>query len=107
MAKYFKHINQPFELLIPDRIKDGYGPNKEGFDFLINKGSKLIISADCGTSSFEAILHAKNKNIETIVLDHHQGDIKLPEATAIVNPNQIDDKSNLYISVRQEFVLCF
>ena len=95
LAKYFKHINQPFELLIPDRIKDGYGPNKEGFDFLINKGSKLIISADCGTSSFEAILHAKNKNIETIVLDHHQGDIKLPEAIAIVNPNRIDDVSEL------------
>jgi len=95
LAKYFKHISQPFELLIPDRIKDGYGPNKEGFDFLINKGSKLIISADCGTSAFEAILHAKNKNIETIVLDHHQGDIKLPEATAIVNPNRIDDESKL------------
>jgi single-stranded-DNA-specific exonuclease len=95
LAKYFKDINQPHELLIPDRIKDGYGPNTRGFDFLINKGSKLIISADCGTSSFDAILYAKNKNIETIILDHHQGDIKLPEAAAIVNPNRIDDESNL------------
>jgi len=95
LAKYFKHINQPFELLIPDRIKDGYGPTEKGFDLLIDKGSKLIISVDCGTSSFDAILHAKNRNVETIVLDHHQGDIKLPEATAIVNPNQINDKSNL------------
>ncbi len=95
LAKYFKQIKQPFELLIPDRIKDGYGPNKKGFDYLINKGSKLIISADCGTSSYAPILHAKNKNIETIVLDHHQGDIKLPEANAIVNPNRIDDDSNL------------
>ena len=95
LAKYFKQIKQPFELLIPDRIKDGYGPNEKGFDVLINKGSKLIISADCGISSYGAILHAKNKNIDTIVLDHHQGDIKLPEATAIVNPNRIDDKSNM------------
>jgi single-stranded-DNA-specific exonuclease len=95
LAKYFKHINQPFELLIPDRIKDGYGPTEKGFDLLIDKGSKLIISTDCGTSSFDAILHAKNKNVETIVLDHHQGDIKLPEATAIVNPNRIDDESKL------------
>ena len=95
LAKYFKQIKQPFELLIPDRIKDGYGPNEKGFDILINKGSKLIISADCGTSSFQAISHAKNKNIETIIIDHHQADIKLPEATAIVNPNQISDKSNL------------
>ena len=95
LAKYFKQIKQPFELLIPDRIKDGYGPNEKGFDVLINKGSKLIISADCGTSSYQAISHAKNKNIETIVIDHHQGDVKLPEANAIVNPNRIDDKSNM------------
>ena len=32
LAKYFKQIKQPFELLIPDRIKDGYGPNEKGFD---------------------------------------------------------------------------
>ena len=95
LAKYFKQIKQPFELLIPDRIKDGYGPNEKGFDVLINKGSKLIISADCGISSYEAISYAKNKNIETIVIDHHQGDVKLPEANAIVNPNRIDDKSNM------------
>ena len=95
LAKYFKQINQPFEFLIPDRIKDGYGPNEKGFDFLINKGSKLIITVDCGISSHMAILHARNKSIETIVIDHHQGDVKLPEATAIVNPNRIDDESKL------------
>ena len=94
LAKYFKQINQTFELLIADRIKDGYGPNKRTFDTLINKGSKLIISADCGTSSYDAILHARKNNVETIIIDHHQGNIKLPVATAIVNPNRIDDKSN-------------
>ena len=95
LAKYFKKINRPYKLFIPDRIKHGYGPNIVGFNFLINEGSKLIITVDCGTSSHEAISYAKNKNIETIILDHHQGDIKLPEATAIVNPNRIDDESNL------------
>jgi single-stranded-DNA-specific exonuclease len=73
LAKYFKQIHQPFEFLIPDRIKDGYGPNEKGFDFLINKESKLIITVDCGISSHKAILHARNKCIETIVIDHHQG----------------------------------
>ena len=95
LAKYFKQINQPFEFLIPDRIKDGYGPNEEGFDFLINKGSKLIITVDCGISSYKPISHARNKSIETIVIDHHQGDVDLPEATAIVNPNRINDESKL------------
>ena len=95
LAKYFKQIHQPFELIIPDRIKDGYGPNKKGFDLLINKGSKLIITVDCGISSHETILYARSKSIETIVIDHHQGDVKLPEANAIVNPNRINDESRL------------
>ncbi len=62
---------------------------------MINKGAKLIITVDCGIFSYKAISHARNKNIETIVIDHHQGDLKLPEATAIVNPNRINDESKL------------
>ena len=56
---------------------------------------KLIFTVDCGTLSFEAIEFAKKNNIDVIVLDHHQSEIKLPEAFSIVNPNRIDDKSNL------------
>ena len=44
---------------------------------------------------FEAIKYANNKNIDVIVFDHHQSEIKLPNAHSIVNPNRIDDKSNL------------
>ncbi len=95
LAKFFNQINQPYEIFIPDRIKNGYGPTEEAFDFLISKGSKLIITVDCGTSSHKAILHAKNRKVETVVLDHHQADTKLPQATSIVNPNRIDDRSNL------------
>ena len=45
--------------------------------------------------SFEAINFAKEKNIDVIVLDHHQSEIKLPKAFSIINPNRFDDKSNL------------
>jgi len=99
LAKYFNQIKQPYKILIPDRIKDGYGPTIKTFDVLIKDGSKLIISTDCGTSSYEAISYASKKNIKTIVIDHHQANVKLPEAIAIVNPNRIDDKSGLiYLS---------
>ena len=39
--------------------------------------------------------YAKKNNIDVIVLDHHQSEIKLPDAYSIVNPNRLDDKSNL------------
>ena len=38
---------------------------------------------------------AQNQNIDVIVLDHHQSDLKLPDACAIVNPNRYDDTSQL------------
>ena len=37
----------------------------------------------------------KKKNIDVIVLDHHQSEINLPKAYSVVNPNRLDDKSNL------------
>ena len=66
---------------------------------------KLIFTVDCGTLSFEAIEFAK-KIIDVIVLDHHQSEIKLPEAF-LVNPNRIDDKSILNIYVQLVYLLCF
>ena len=44
--------------------------------------------------SFEAIEHAQ-KNIDVIVIDHHQSELNLPNAYSIINPNRFDDNSNL------------
>ena len=92
---YFKSIKQNISTYIPDRKKEGYGPTKEGFDKLINLGSKIIFTVDCGTLSFDPIKKAQDKSVDIIVLDHHQSDTKLPSACAIVNPNRYDDTSNL------------
>jgi len=95
LARFFLSINQKIETYIPDRHVEGYGPSIKSFSNLVDKGSKVIITVDCGTSSFDPIKFCKEKNIDVIVLDHHQSDIKLPEACAIVNPNRYDEKTNL------------
>ena len=95
LGNYFSALGLNYEIYIPDRQKEGYGPNNESFKYFINKNVKLIFTVDCGTLSFEAIEFAKKNNIDVIVLDHHQSEIKLPKAFSIVNPNRIDDKSNL------------
>jgi len=95
LAKYFSSINQSYSMYIPDRHKEGYGPSESGFKNLINQGAKIIFTVDCGTSSFEPIKLAQKQKVDVIVLDHHQSDIKLPEAHAIVNPNRYDDTSGL------------
>ena len=95
LGNYFSHLNLDYEIYIPDRKKEGYGPSIKSFEELISKNVKIIFTVDCGTLSFEAINYAKKNNIDVIVLDHHQSEVKLPNAYSIVNPNRLDDKSNL------------
>ena len=95
LGNYFSELNIDYEIYIPDRKKEGYGPSIKSFQELINKKVKIIFTVDCGTLSFEAINFAKEKNIDVIVLDHHQSEINLPRAFSIVNPNRLDDKSSL------------
>ena len=95
LGKYFSELNLTYEIYIPDRKTEGYGPSVKSFDELIKKGVKIIFTVDCGTLSFDAIDYAKKKKIDVIVLDHHQSEINLPKALSIVNPNRLDDKSDL------------
>ena len=95
LGNYFSQLNLKYEIYIPDRKKEGYGPSIKSFQELINKKVEIIFTVDCGTLSFEAINFAKENNIDVIVLDHHQSEVKLPNAFSIVNPNRLDDKSNL------------
>ena len=95
LGNFFSALNLKFEVYIPDRRKEGYGPTIDAFKKLINKGVKLIFTVDCGTLSFDAIEFAKENKIDVIVLDHHQSEIRLPNAYSMINPNRFDDNSNL------------
>ena len=95
LGNFFSKLKMEYEIYIPDRKNEGYGPSVKSFEELIDNGTKLIFTVDCGTLSFEAIDYAKKRNIDVIVLDHHQSEVKLPNAYSIVNPNRFDDESNL------------
>lgn len=74
---------------IPDRIKEGYGLNIEALKGAQKNGVGLVISIDCGITSFEEVNFLKRQRIDCIILDHHQPfkDV-LPDAFAIINPLQ-------------------
>tara|TARA_B100000767_G_scaffold262688_1_gene275641 strand:+ start:9510 stop:11261 length:1752 start_codon:yes stop_codon:yes gene_type:complete len=95
LGKYFELLNISFEIYIPDRKKEGFGPNEKGFSKFIELGVNLIFTVDCGTLSFGPMSFAKKNKIDVIILDHHQSEIELPEAHSIVNPNRFDDRSEL------------
>lgn len=71
---------------IPDRFKDGYGPNLDRYKEAIDQGTDLIITVDNGVAGHEAIDYAMSRGVDVIVTDHHELPTELPKAYAIVHP---------------------
>ncbi|MBN9343613.1 MAG: single-stranded-DNA-specific exonuclease RecJ [Caedibacter sp. 38-128] len=94
LYRYFKQIDLHVDFYIPDRLQEGYGPNILAIEKLRQSGVHLIITVDCGTTSHAPLKAAENMGLDVIVIDHHIGEPKLPPATAIVNPNRLDQESS-------------
>jgi single-stranded-DNA-specific exonuclease len=80
-------------LYVPDRMREGYGPNAAAFHALKAAGAALVITVDCGITSFAALGEAKGIGLDVIVADHHVAEPALPAAFAVVNPNRLDESS--------------
>lgn len=78
------HVNY----LVPDRFKFGYGLSPEIVDVAVGFQPDLLITVDNGISSIEGVARANSLGIEVIITDHHLPGRELPQASAIVNPNQ-------------------
>lgn len=76
---------------VPDREKEGYGPNPDAMGRLAAAGAKVVVTVDCGATAFEAIEAANAAGLDVIVLDHHMGAEETPAAYAVVNPNRSDE----------------
>src|SRR3984957_19703957 len=79
---------------VPDRMREGYGPNGVALLGLVAKGARLIVCVDCGTAAAEALTVLAGK-AHAIVLDHHKVEGPPPAVLATVNPNRLDCTSGL------------
>ncbi len=91
LRRYFRAIGLATELYIPDRLGEGYGPNAEAMENLYAQGIRLVIMVDCGTLAFEPLQRAHDLGLKVIVLDHHLSEENLPKASALINPNRLDE----------------
>ncbi|WP_337881431.1 single-stranded-DNA-specific exonuclease RecJ [Rheinheimera sp.] len=80
----FKYV----EYLVPNRFEYGYGLSVEMAELAVAQGAELIITVDNGISALEGIALAKRMGVKVLVTDHHLPGAELPDADAIVNPNQ-------------------
>ena len=95
LARFLRQCGIEPLIHIPDRLFEGYGPNTEAVRALAERGARLLVCVDCGTTSIEPLAQAKALGLDVVVIDHHQADEELPPALAIVNPNRRDDLSGL------------
>jgi single-stranded-DNA-specific exonuclease len=75
---------------IPERLKDGYGLQASAIERLHAEGVTLVVSVDCGIRGIEAARRARDLGVDLIITDHHEPDLELPPALAVINPKRHD-----------------
>ncbi|MBI4687125.1 MAG: single-stranded-DNA-specific exonuclease RecJ [Nitrospirae bacterium] len=75
---------------IPNRIKEGYGLSQSGIKKAEEFKAGLIITVDCGISSYNEVIEARQIGIDVIITDHHEPPEALPPAVAVINPHRRD-----------------
>lgn len=76
------------DYLVPNRFDFGYGLSPQIVDVAFESKPDLIVTVDNGISSIDGVQRANELGITVVVTDHHLAADTLPDAAAIVNPNQ-------------------
>ncbi|MDR2105617.1 MAG: single-stranded-DNA-specific exonuclease RecJ [Deferribacteraceae bacterium] len=91
MLLFLKTLGVNADYYIPNRLDEGYGLNINSIKEIAQKGTKLLITVDCGISAFEEAAYAASIGIDLIITDHHQAGDNIPTAQAVINPMRKDD----------------
>ena len=94
---FFRDLGFSFDVVQPDRFKDGYGLNVGAVEKAHQDGVQVLITVDCGITSFEPAARARDLGIDLIIVDHHSIDPMkgVPEVYAAIDPQQEADSSGL------------
>lgn len=93
LLRFLRSVGGKVRAYIPDRQKEGYGPNAPALVGLRQAGVSVAVTVDCGITAFEPLQAAKDAGLDMIVVDHHVAEPRLPAAFAVVNPNRLDETS--------------
>ena len=93
LLRFFAAVGGRTRVYVPDRLREGYGPNTPALLRLYAEGARVVVTVDCGTNAHLPLAEVAAAGLEVIVVDHHVAEPLLPCAAAIVNPNRLDEES--------------
>ncbi|MDC0033649.1 single-stranded-DNA-specific exonuclease RecJ [Alphaproteobacteria bacterium] len=93
LVRFFSALGRSIPVYIPDRQKEGYGPNLPALLKLREEGATVVITVDCGTTAYEPLEAASAAGLDVIVIDHHVAEPRLPAGCLVINPNRVDETS--------------
>jgi single-stranded-DNA-specific exonuclease len=93
LQRFLTAVGGRVRVYIPDRQREGYGPNAPALLRLQAEGAGVVITVDCGTTAHAPLAAAAAAGLDVIVVDHHVAEPALPPAFAIINPNRLDETS--------------
>src|SRR6266478_4999120 len=93
LARFFAAVGSQTRIYVPDRLREGYGPNAPALLRLRAEGARVVVTVDCGTTAHLPLAEAVDAGLDVIIIDHHVAEPLLPAAIAIVNPNRLDEES--------------
>ncbi len=85
LVRALRSLGADIDSFIPDRAGDGYGLSAATVDMLAARGTRLLVTVDCGVTAVEEVAHAQALGIDVVVSDHHaaRADGKLPNAPLV------------------------
>jgi single-stranded-DNA-specific exonuclease len=87
LVEVLRTLGWTVDFYLPHRMDEGYGLSRDGVENCLKKFPvRLLLAVDCGSTAVETIAWLREKNVDVIVLDHHQISNPAPEAVALVNP---------------------
>ncbi len=93
LRRFLAAVGARVVVYIPDRQREGYGPNAPALLKLKSEGAAVVITVDCGTTAHAPLAAAAAAGLDVIVVDHHIGEPALAPALAVINPNRLDESS--------------
>jgi single-stranded-DNA-specific exonuclease len=91
LKRFLESAGGNVRVYIPDRQREGYGPNAPALLKLKAEGAAIVITVDCGVTAFAPLAAAADAGLDVVVVDHHVAEPTLPRAVAVINPNRLDE----------------